>query len=136
MVAAESWQWLARQFSFVELDKWVVMPNHLHGIIVILDDEIRRVDSRIAPKRKTLGRLIGAFKTISTKRFNEMRDAAGASFWQRNYYEHVIRNEKALNRIRQYILDNPLRWETDPENPSVVRNSLLPKLMSGKIRVK
>ena len=117
MDAAESWQWLARQFSFVELDKWVVMPNHLHGIIVILDDEISRGDSRIAPKRKTLGPLIGAFKTISTKRFNEMRDAAGASFWQRNYYEHVIRDEKSLNKIREYIITHPQFWRSDKENP-------------------
>jgi len=61
-----------------------------------------------AVKRKPIGRLIGAFKTVSTKRINEHRGTPNAPVWQRNYYEHIIRNEESLNRIRQYIADNPL----------------------------
>ncbi|MBI3025425.1 MAG: transposase, partial [Candidatus Tectomicrobia bacterium] len=102
-----------------------VMPNHFHGILVIHD--VRRGGSRTAPtetiaplsqRRKTLGRLIGAFKTISTKRINAERRTPGQMFWQRNYYEHVIRNEKEMQAIRDYIATNPLRWHLDAENPN------------------
>jgi REP element-mobilizing transposase RayT len=63
--------------------------------------------------------LIGAFKTISTKRINNVRKAPASKLWQRNYYEHILRNEKELNRIRQYIADNPANWQTDEENSNV-----------------
>jgi putative transposase len=114
-IVAESWQWLAMQYDYVELDEWVIMPNHLHGTIVITDD---RGGSRTAPtvKRKPVGRLIGAFKTVSTKRINEHRDTPGVPVWQRNYYEHIIRNEDDLEAIRRYIACNPLRWHLDREN--------------------
>jgi len=69
------------------------------------------------PKRKPLGRLIGAFKTVSTKEINLLRDTPGAVFWQRNYYEHIIRDERALEMIRRYIQRNPARWEWDTQNP-------------------
>jgi hypothetical protein len=65
---------------------------------------------------KPLGRLVGAFKTVSAKRINEIRGTPGSPVWQRNYYEHIIRNETELEEIRQYILQNPLRWDDDPEN--------------------
>ena len=115
----DSWVWLSSQYGYVDLDEYVVMPNHMHGILVITDDG--RGGSRTAPttdaKRKSVGRLIGAFKTVSTKRINEIRKTPGAKLWQRNYYEHIIRNDDDLNRIRHYIADNPLRWDQDPENP-------------------
>ncbi len=119
--AAESWLWLAEQYPYVELDEWVVMPNHMHGIIVIVN-ELRRGRSRTtpaqtAPKRKPLGRLIGAFKTVSTKQINVMRNTPGEPIWQRNYYEHIVRNERALDAIRSYIAANPRRWESDRDNP-------------------
>jgi len=116
-IVAESWQWLAMRYEYVDLDECIIMPNHLHGIIVISDDG--RSGSPTAPtagKRKPIGRLIGALKTVSTKAINEQRGTPGASVWQRNYYEHVIRNEDSLNRIREYIITNPLRWHLDREN--------------------
>ncbi len=120
-VVAECWQWLDRQYQHVDLDGWVVMPNHLHGVIMI--DDIGRGGSRTAPtdmaKRKPLGRLIGAFKTVSTKQINILRGMSGAPVWQRNYYEHIVRGEEELDRIRLYIEDNPLMWEMDRENPAV-----------------
>jgi putative transposase len=91
---------------------WIVMPNHLHGIIEIADD---------ASHKKSLGRLVAAFKTISTKRINEIRGTPGSCWWQRNFYEHVIGNEKAFARIVGYIRENPVRWEGDPENPRAYR---------------
>ena len=124
-IAETSWQWLSQAYDYVELDEWIIMPNHLHGIIFISPDNIISTDcrggSRTAPtgerKIKPLGRLIGAFKTISTKQINFTRKTSGAPFWQRNFYEHVIRDDHALNRIREYIVTNPLRWDLDRENP-------------------
>jgi putative transposase len=71
-------------------------------------------------KHKPLGRLIGAFKTVSTKQINKIRLTPDLPLWQRNYYEHVVRNDDELNRIREYILQNPLQWELDPENPNKI----------------
>lgn len=117
-VIATCWHWLSTQYPQVELDVWVVMPNHFHGILVLTDD--RRDGSPTAPtpsRKKPLGRLIGAFKTIATKRINEIRAMPGVLLWQRNYYEHVIRNENDLHDIRHYIVNNPLRWMEDENNP-------------------
>ncbi|HHT9139412.1 MAG TPA: transposase, partial [Candidatus Tripitaka californicus] len=87
-----------------------------------------RGGSRTAPtngiKHKPLGRLIGAFKTVSTKRFNEIRNASRIPIWQRNYYEHIIRNEDKLNRIREYIINNPLQWQFDRENPRHIKDEV------------
>ena len=120
-VVMECWQWLSKQYPHLTMDEWVVMPNHLHGIIVIVDAACRG-GSRTAPtnlaRHKPLGRLIGAFKTVSTKRINAIRDTPNLPVWQRNYYEHIIRDDEELNRIRQYIADNPMQWEMDSENPS------------------
>jgi REP element-mobilizing transposase RayT len=60
--------------------------------------------------------LVGAFKTVSTKQINELCQTPSLPVWQRNYYEHIIRDEESLNRIRQYILDNPARWAFDQNN--------------------
>jgi REP element-mobilizing transposase RayT len=64
-----------------------------------------------------LGRLIGVFQTASTRRINDVRLTPGAKVWQRNYYEHVVRNSLQLRLVRHYIASNPSRWELDPENP-------------------
>ena len=131
-MVAESWQWLAMQYDYIQLDESVIMPNHMHGIIVVTDGG-GRGGSRTAPtirtaptmrtaptvNRKPVGRIIGAFKTVSTKRINEMRGLSGSPIWQRNYYEHIIRNEESLNRIREYIANNAAQWALDRENPNV-----------------
>ena len=96
------------------------MPNHLHGIIAI--DVIGRGGSRTAPttdmdEPKPLGRLVGSFKTVSTKQINILRGTPSTLLWQRNYYERIIRDDDELDRIRCYIEDNPAMWEMDRENP-------------------
>ena len=123
-MVTDCWQWLGTQYAYVTLDEFVLMPNHLHGLIMITDN-VRRGGSRTAPtaadspagKRKPLGRLIGAFKTVSTKQFNSAQGKTGSPLWQRNYYEHVVRRDELLDKIRQYIRENPARWEIDRENP-------------------
>ena len=121
MIVDETWQWLENQYSYVESGTSVVMPNHFHGILVIHDDG--RGGSRTAPttepiKRKPLGRLIGAFKTVSTKQINLLRDTEGQVVWQRNYYERIIRDEREMDRIHRYIESNPSQWADDTENPA------------------
>ncbi|GHT91575.1 hypothetical protein FACS1894116_00350 [Betaproteobacteria bacterium] len=112
-IVAATWDWLALQYSPVELDAWVMMPNHVHGIIVIGD----HLKSECIAKRKPLSGLVGAFKTVSTKRINELRQTPGEKLWQRNYWEHVIRNEAELTHIREYIQNNPIQWELDSLHP-------------------
>lgn len=128
-IVAETYQWLCQHYSHLYTDKWIIMPNHFHAIMVITDQPCKGV-SRNAPtgnllrpiiKPKPLGRLIGALKTVSTKKINILRDAPGTPLWQRNYYEHIIRNQDAIDKIREYIINNPLSWEIDqlhPKNPA------------------
>jgi REP element-mobilizing transposase RayT len=135
--AEEAWLWLGDQYEFVHLDEYVVMPNHLHGIIVISDP--CRGGSRAAPtgaaNRKPLGQLVGAFKTVSTKRINEIRGTLGLPVWQRNYYERVIRDDEELNHTRQYIIDNPAHWAEDRENPNNVGVVREPPLLPLDLRL-
>jgi putative transposase len=120
-IAADSWKWLQDHYSFVKLDEWVIMPNHLHGIVVLGDSWSESPSDLMGRIRsKPLGRLIGAFKTVSTKKINVIRQMEGVPFWQRNFYDHVIRDEDSLNRIREYIVTNPQRWELDRENPRAI----------------
>ena len=115
----EAWQWLGNKFQDVELDAFVVMPNHVHGVLFITDRAEGR--SQTAPTgvsaAKPLGRLVGAFKTRATSLINAIRVTPTNPVWQRNYHEHVVRIPTELNRIRQYIADNPLKWDEDPETP-------------------
>jgi len=115
---------------YIKLDEFICMPNHIHGIISIVEPvgarrclaRNERATHRIAPTKKiqsdSLGAVIGQFKSITTKRINRLRGTIELPIWQRSYYEHVIRSEDELNRIRQYIRDNPLNWEIDEENPN------------------
>ena len=64
-----------------------------------------------------MGRLVGAFKTVSTKRINALRDTPGSPFWQRGYYECIVRDDTELQRIRDYVIGNPYTWDTDQDNP-------------------
>lgn len=85
-IVSEKWEWLETQYEYVELGAWIITPNHIHGILAIRD--AGRGDSRIAPtpvKRKPLGGLIGAFKTVSSKHINLLRRTDGIPVWQRNY---------------------------------------------------
>ena len=120
--AKEFWQKIPKHFENVQLDVFVIMPNHIHGIIIIKDEEnvgvqnfepLQNEFQHIIPK--SLGSIIRTYKSVLT---SWCKNNGFANFkWQRNYYEHVIRNEKELKKIREYIQNNPLKWELDRENP-------------------
>jgi len=134
IIIEASWKNLEHNFPII-LDKWVIMPNHFHGIIfldpnrtgeALANRRMNRSESKMAnasPQRPigtqsgSLGAIIQNFKSISTRKLNKARSTPGIPIWQRNYYEHIIRDEDELNRVRQYILDNPLKWALDQENP-------------------
>lgn len=98
----------------VELDMFVLMPNHLHGIIIISDDQVPANATRFSTlKAGSLGAIIGQFKSIVTKRVRRLPDRPDHLIWQRNYYENVIRTHKIWNRIRKYVATNPERWFED-----------------------
>lgn len=100
----------------VKLDAFVVMPDHLHGIIVITDRNPhaharRSAGGPVAPASGSLGAIVGQFKSIVTKRINGARGTPGQAVWQRGYFERVVRDAAALKAIRRYIVDNPVRWD-------------------------
>ncbi len=102
----------------------VVMPNHLHGIVTIAVVNRHVVKTVGAHGRaplhrpaRSLGSFVAGFKSIVTRRVNRLRGRPGEPLWQRNYYERVIRDEEELNRAREYIRDNPLKWADDPYHP-------------------
>jgi putative transposase len=119
-------EWLstARVRPYIILDAFVVMPNHLHAIFFIHDKAgaTHRVaptgdKSCAGPEPASVGAIVGQFKSRVTKKINSWRGSPIGSLWQRNYYEHVVRDEEDLNRIREYIQDNPRRWTEDENNP-------------------
>ena len=107
-IVAEEWLEMARRRSHVELDAWVVMPNHFHGIVGLGS---QRLHGRSAP----LGFLIGQFKAACTRRIWAMGRHDFA--WQPRFYDQIIRSDDALQRIRRYILENPSRWQEDRHHP-------------------
>ncbi|MDP2681641.1 MAG: transposase [Deltaproteobacteria bacterium] len=106
----------------VKLDYYIIMPNHFHGILVINDcrgvlQYAPTASRKFRSPSQTIGAIVRGFKSAITKHINETRNNPGCPVWQRNYYEHIIRNEKSMNKIREYITKNPLNWTTDIEHP-------------------
>jgi REP-associated tyrosine transposase len=123
-IVQDEWEKSAQIRKEIELDEFVIMPNHIHGIVVItqkMERATSRSPLRSGPAKCSLGALVAGFKAVVTKRMNMTRGLPGVPVWQRNYFEHVIRNEDSLNRIRDYILKNPTQWEFDRENPSALK---------------
>jgi REP element-mobilizing transposase RayT len=117
-IVERCWRDLVEHYPNVALDEFCVMPHHVHGIIWIR--AAGRAGLKPAPTSNRwhgLPEIVRAFKTFSARRINEARGTAGTPVWQRNYYERVIRDDRELNAIREYIRTNPLRWHLDRENP-------------------
>jgi len=139
------WLEIPKRFNGIKLDKYQLMPNHIHGIIIInnRDNGRENRDNGRENRAPTLGKIIAYFKYQSTKQINQYLVGAGIippsgiipssgvtssesiipnnkKIFQRNYYEHIIRNENELNAIRQYIIDNPKNWAKDENNPNLI----------------
>jgi len=126
------WLGIPDHFPNTEMDEWVIMPNHIHGIILIHDassgeafaknsDSINRTTANASPLRypagttpRSLGAIIQNFKSISTRKANQLQGTPGRPIWQRGFYDRIIRNQSELDHIRKYITDNPLEWKLDP----------------------
>ena len=122
----------------IHLDEYVIMPNHIHAIVIIQNNHNDHfnysnysVEGRLpsAPTisatynyKKSLSTFVAAFKAAATKRINMLRGTPQQPVWQRSFHDHVIRNEKSLNNIREYIINNPANWETDEENKDRITN--------------
>ncbi len=112
------WQLLPARFPNIELDEFVIMPNHVHAIIWLLDP--KTVGAGLAPPGSTsLTAVVGAFKSRSTRAVNAATRRSGP-LWQRGYYERVIRHDAELVKFRRYIAENPARWSAE-DNPAAVR---------------
>jgi putative transposase len=121
VVVHSCWNELPNHYPNVELDEFVVMPNHVHGIIVILDEPDADGKCTVAdgrrpsptrptqPKKYPLSEIVRAFKSFSARRINEINHTPGTPVWQRGYYDHIIRDDNSLIRIREYIAHNPQR---------------------------
>jgi REP element-mobilizing transposase RayT len=110
------WGELPGRFAGVALDEFVVMPNHLHGVVLI-------VEARAGDERVSLPRVMQWFKTMTTNAYIRGVKQSGwpafpGKLWQRGYYDHIIRDEKDMARIREYIAGNPANWAKDDENPN------------------
>ena len=121
-IARDEWMASAKIRHEIRLDAFVVMPDHIHGIIWIVAGNNVGATGRSplrphGPSPKSLGSFIAGYKSAVTKRINEMRKTPGTPVWQRNYYEHIIRDEEESNATRLYIIENPQNWDIDTENP-------------------
>ena len=141
-IVQNAWFDLPNHYPFVVLDAFIIMPNHIHGIILLTDPGtvgsnetrpygrggskarfIRQTrpsvtgQSDARPSSYGLPEIIRAVKSFSARRINTIRNTPGVPIWQRNYYEHILRNETEWGRIRQYIAQNPQNWNEDQENP-------------------
>ncbi|MBN2426488.1 MAG: transposase [Calditrichaceae bacterium] len=126
LIAKTVWNDLPNHYDHIKLDEYVIMPNHVHGIIMIMENDgsveaIHESPLHKSPRRRlpmqrrkmTLPKIIGRFKMNTAKHINIMRNSPDVPVWQRNYWEHIIRDENELNRIRQYIVNNPSQWERE-----------------------
>jgi putative transposase len=135
-VMQAAWDELPNNYAGVEHDAFIVMPNHIHGIVVLVgagrcarpkeDGQPQGVAPTKNSSVLSLPDVVHRLKSITTKQYIDGIKQVGwpsiaGRLWQRNYFEHVIRNEDSLNRMRQYILDNPAKWEFDRENPSATK---------------
>jgi putative transposase len=125
-VVLQAWEALPERFPTIQIDAFVVMPNHVHGVVILgaNDPATLAGKDRACPVptngMPTLGAVIGAFKSVTGIACNRLIGRSGAPFWQARFYDHVVRNDVALDRIRMYIENNPASWETDAENPDLV----------------
>ena len=151
-IARDEWFKTAELRPYVKLyeDEFVIMPNHGHGIIWIeenvgalrgnaqLQVEQERAERCSAPTKsvapRSLGAIVRAYKSAVTYAVNKLENQRGAVLWQRNYYEHIIRNNRELNNIARYIVNNPRNWQLDRDNAQNIRKLSAPENMDEYIK--
>jgi len=106
-----AWDALPKHYLHTRLDAFIVMPNHVHGVLKLEEQDPG------SSRRHALGEVVRALKSFSARRINRRQGTPGAPIWQRNYYERIVRDENELENVRRYIADNPAKWADDPENP-------------------
>jgi putative transposase len=128
-IVRATWRDLPRHFPDVEVDAVVVMPNHLHAILVLQPcvgakhPELPGASPLHVPigahgtRPGSIPALVQNAKSVSTRKINLLRGTPAAPVWQRGYYEHIVRSPRELERLRRYIESNPVRWALDRENP-------------------
>jgi putative transposase len=116
-IVDEVWKKLPLHYPRVILDELVVMPNHCHGIVFFSAQQAE--PESVFIKAHHLGEIVRAWKNLSTKQIHVEGLLVDLPIWQRNYYEHIIRDENELGRVRQYIADNPLKWDLDQYHTTV-----------------
>jgi len=115
-IVEQYWKEIPSHYPNIQLDSFVIMPNHLHGIVII--DSVGAASGRPQAGNAhpyNLSSIIGSFKNISSKSIHKA-DLPDFS-WQKSFYDHVIRQDESLDKIREYIVNNPKQWELDKENP-------------------
>lgn len=120
-IATHAWDYIPQQphAQHIALDERVIMPNHAHGIIEIVSGpEVAQIEQRQSLQSGSIGAIVGNYKMLVTKRCKAILKASGTDIkvWQRGYWERIIRNERELIATRQYIWDNPMRWQEDRDN--------------------
>jgi putative transposase len=117
-IVAGAWLYSARLRPEFRFDEWVIMPNHFHGIVQIVDAPVCAVQvpegSGIPRMRsRSISSLMAGFKASTTKQINQWRGLPGCPVWQGRFYDRIIRDDRGLREVRQYIRDNPKNWEQD-----------------------
>ena len=116
----KQWNNIPNLYDDIELDEYVIMPNHIHGILIINKRTINERTGASPVPTVSISNIIGSFKSKTSIEYLRWikKNALNISgqIWQRSFYDHVIRNDKSLNNIREYIINNPLQWDDDVEN--------------------
>lgn len=118
------WQRLEKRFRFIQLGAWVVMPNHFHGIIHIIETESswRKVENGVhpaalehfgSPVSGSIATIVRSFKSSVTQRYQWATQSSTPKVWQRGFYDHIIRSEEDYGNIHDYIVNNPIKWSED-----------------------
>ncbi len=118
-IVEKLWMDIPDTYKNIKLHSYIIMPNHFHGNIEIVgavhEPPLHNfVQSDVKSRRQMLiPKIVGKFKMQTSKQINILRNTVGKSVWQRNYYDHIIRNEESYNKITEYIENNPSKWEFD-----------------------
>lgn len=124
-IAAAAWAYIPQQkhAQHVALGEWVVMPNHVHGILQLKESPVAETADlpsadRLRPSPGSVGAIVGNYKMLVTKRVKAMSKALGSDMnvWQRGYWERIVRNEREFRATSEYIRQNPARWQEDRDN--------------------